>query len=214
MACVIADKYGYRTANGTVTGLEGQVILAVPDSSVYIFDVGGTWTPNTPLNPDINGAIALRRGQTVTTDSVGDWSLTLPEPTESQPSSPEPKWSLLFADGSVCTGVVPAMAGPLSVYDLVATYGWVWSANVYVAPVTAGSFASGVVTFSGASATVSVTFTPAFATNDYRLTIASSVDANTGEPMDVSYNNKSASGFDLVAKDAAYVGTVDWSARL
>lgn len=214
MACTISDKYGYRTASGTVTGVASHIVLAVPDRSTYIFDVGGTWTPNTALNPDINGSLALRRGQTVTTDSAGDWSITLPYPAETEPATPDPKWSLLFSDGSVLTGVVPAVAGPVDIHTLVATYGWTWDASIYVAPVTGGVLAEGIATFSGASSTVSVLFATAFATNAYRITLGSSIDTNTSEPMLVSYTNKTTTGFDLVAKDPTYVGTCDWSARL
>lgn len=214
MACTISDKYGYRTANGTVTGVASHIVLAVPDRSTYIFDVGGTWTPNTTLNPNINGSLALRRGQTVTTDSAGDWSITLPYPAETEPATPDPKWSLLFSDGSVLTGVVPAVAGPVDVHTLVATYGWTWDASIYVAPVAGGVLAEGIATFSGAGATVSVLFATPFANNAYRITLGSSTDASTAEPMLVSYANKTTTGFDLVAKEATYVGTVDWSARL
>jgi hypothetical protein len=214
MACTISDKYGYRTANGTVTGVASHIVLAVPDRSTYIFDVGGTWTPNTTLNPNINGSLALRRGQTVTTDSAGDWSITLPYPAETEPATPDPKWSLLFSDGSVLTGVVPAVANPVDIHTLVATYGWTWDASIYVAPVTGGVLAEGIATFSGAGFTVSVMFATPFATNAYRITLGSSTDASTAEPMLVSYTNKTTTGFDLVAKDPTYVGTCDWSARL
>jgi hypothetical protein len=114
----------------------------------------------------------------------------------------------------VLTGEVPAVAGPLTVDDLVETYGWGWASSVYVAPVTAGVFAKGTVLFTGASATVSVLFTSPFASNAYQIMIGSSVDGTTAEPMQVSWTNKTATGFDLVAKDAAYVGSVDWSAHL
>ena len=143
MATEIADIYGYRVAGGTVTGVASQPILAVPESATMVFDYAGTWKPNTTLNPLINADIALRRGVYVLTDPTGAWSVTLPEVAESQPSSPEPKWSLLFPDGQVLTGVVPAGPGPYTVHDLVLTYAWVWSSQVYVAPVVAGSFAQG-----------------------------------------------------------------------
>ena len=214
MATEIADIYGYRVAGGTVTGVASQPILAVPESATLVFDYAGTWKPNTTLNPLINADIALRRGVYVLTDPTGAWSVTLPEVAESQPSSPEPKWSLLFPDGQVLTGVVPAGPGPYTVYDLVLTYGWVWATRVYVAPVTAGALARGSVTFSGASATASVLFASAFASSAYVIKWSSSIDTNTAEPMLVSWANKTTTGFDLVAKDAAYVGTVDWEASL
>lgn len=98
--------------------------------------------------------------------------------------------------------------------DLVETYGWRWSSSIYAAPVTPGAVARGSVSFNGSSNTATVLFVPAMTASDYLITLASSVDTNTDEPMTVSYKNVSMSGFDIISKDAAYVGTVRWSATL
>lgn len=213
MATEIADIYGYRVAGGTVTGVASQPILAVPESATMVFDYAGTWKPNTTLNPLINADIALRRGVYVLTDPTGAWSVTLPEVAESQPSSPEPKWSLLFPDGQVLTGVVPAGPGPYTVHDLVLTYGWVWSSQVYVAPVVAGSFAQGQVSFAGASAASSVLFASAFATPPL-VSLTPSIDSVDATLPSVAYANVTTTGFDIYVDPSTFTGTVDWQARL
>lgn len=213
MATEIADIYGYRVAGGTVTGVASQSILAVPESATMVFDYAGTWKPNTTLNPLINADIALRRGVYVLTDPTGAWSVTLPEVAESQPSSPEPKWSLLFPDGQVLTGVVPAGPGPYTVYDLVDTYGWVWASQVYVAPVAAGSFAQGQVSFAGASASASVLFASAFATPPL-ISLTPSIDSADSTLPSVGYANVTTTGFDIYVDPSTFTGTVDWQARL
>lgn len=209
----IADVYGYRVAGGTVTGVASQPILAVPESATMVFDYAGTWKPNTTLNPLINADIALRRGVYMLTDPTGAWSVTLPEVTESQPSTPEPKWSLLFPDGQVLTGVVPVGPGPYTVHDLVLTYAWVWSSRVYVAPVVAGSFAQGQVTFAGASASASVLFASAFATPPL-IAVTTSIDSVDSTLPKVAYANVTTTGFDIYVDPSTFTGTVDWQARL
>lgn len=213
MATEIADIYGYRVAGGTVTGVASQPILAVPESATMVFDYAGTWKPNTTLNPLINADIALRRGVYVLTDPTGAWSVTLPEVTESQPSTPEPKWSLLFPDGQVLTGVVPAGPGPYTVHDLVLTYAWVWASRVYVAPVVAGSFVQGQVSFAGASASASVLFASAFATPPL-ISLTPSIDSVDSTLPSVGYANVTTTGFDIYVDPSTFTGTVDWQARL
>lgn len=215
MSCQITDIIGYRNNLGVLVGTANLNVIAVPDTSRSTYDYAGDWHPNVMFNPLIVGNPSLAHGQIATTDVNGEWTHVLPNASaETHPVSPEQKWSLLFPDGSVLTGEVPAVAGPLTVDDLVQTYGWVWASSLYVAPVTEGSVARGTATFSGAGSTVSVVFATPFAAATYQLTWGSSVDANTLEAMPVSYTNKTTSGFDLVAKDAAYVGTVDWEAKL
>jgi len=214
MPCTITDKIGYRTAAGVHTAIPNLPVYAVPGLSALTFDTGGTYRPNAARNPLIVGNPALDHGQIAITDGSGQFSLTLPYATETHPSSPEPYWTILFPDGQMVSGVVPSVAGPLTVDDLIQTYGWRWVSSVYIAPVTPGSLARGIATFSGASNRVSIVFVPAFVSAPTAITIASSVDSGTGEPMLVSYDNMTASGFDLVAKDATYAGSVSWSAGL
>ena len=165
-------------------------------------------------NPLIVGNPALDHGQIAITDGSGQFSLTLPYATETHPSSPEPYWTILFPDGQMVSGVVPSAAGPLLIDDLIESHGWAWSSSIYVVPVSPGAKARGVASFTGSSARVSILFSPSFASAPAEITIASSIDANTGEPMSVSCDLVTTTGFDLVAKDAAYVGSVYWTASV
>lgn len=214
MPCTITDKVGYRTSAGAFVGLASLQVYAIPSSTAQTYSYSGTWRPNVGPNPNIVGNPGLSHGEMAVTNSVGEFTLVLPDASaETHPVSPEAQWTLLFPDGQMLTGVVPA-AGPFGVDDLVQTYGWRWSSSIYAAPVTPGSVARGVVSFSGSSNSATVLFVPAMAASDYLITLASSVDTNTDEPMEVSFKNVSTSGFDIIAKDAAYVGTVRWSATL
>lgn len=211
----ITDKVGYRSAAGALVGLASLQVYAIPSSTAQTYSYSGTWRPNVGPNPNIVGNPGLSHGEVAVTNSVGEFTLVLPDASaETHPVSPEAQWTLLFPDGQMLTGVVPAAAGPFGVDDLVQTYGWRWSSSIYAAPVTPGSVARGVVSFSGSSNSATVLFVPAMAASDYLITLASSVDTNTDEPMEVSFKNVSTSGFDIIAKDAAYVGTVRWSATL
>ncbi len=215
MPCTITDKVGYRTSAGALVGLASLQVYAIPSSTAQTYSYSGTWRPNVGLNPNIVGNPGLSHGEVAVTSSVGEFTLVLPyASTETHPTSPEAQWTLLFPDGQMLTGVVPAAAGPFGVDDLVETYGWRWSSSIYAAPVTPGAVARGSVSFNGSSNTATVLFAPAMTASDYLITLASSVDTNTDEPMTVSYKNVSTSGFDIISKDAAYVGTVRWSATL
>lgn len=215
MATTITDKVGYRSSAGALVGLASLQVYAIPSSTAQTYSYSGTWRPNVGPNPNIVGNPGLSHGEVAVTNSVGEFTLVLPDASaETHPVSPEAQWTLLFPDGQMLTGVVPAAAGPFGVDDLVQTYGWRWSSSIYAAPVTPGSVARGVVSFSGSSNSATVLFVPAMAASDYLITLASSVDTNTDEPMEVSFKNVSTSGFDIIAKDAAYVGTVRWSATL
>lgn len=215
MACTISDLYGYRDNTGVNVGLVSLPIVAVPSSSTLIFAYAGTWKPNNVNNPLILGNESLSHGVETVTGALGAWSIVLPyAATETQPSSPLAKWSLLFPDGSILTGVVPSVAGPLTVYDLVNTHGWAWSSQVYVAPVTAGASAKGTASFTGASDTVSIVFATYFVSATYQIYLGASVDSVTGAPLSASYNNKTTSGFDIVVANATDQGLVDWKAEL
>ncbi len=214
MPCTITDKIGYRTAAGVHNPQSNLPVYAVPGLSALTFDTGGTYRPNAARNPLIVGNPALDHGQIAITDGSGQFSLSLPYATETHPSSPEPYWTILFPDGQMVSGVVPSAAGPLLIDDLIESHGWAWSSSIYVVPVSPGAKARGVASFTGSSARVSILFSPSFASAPAEITIASSIDANTGEPMSVSCDLVTTTGFDLVAKDAAYVGLVYWTASV
>lgn len=213
MPAELSDTYSFRAPDGSIVGLENQQIVAVPSSPTLTTDVGGTWYPLNARNPNLSGSAAYKYGVLATTDSLGVWSITLPYgATETHPATPAARWSLVFPDGSVLTGVVPSVAGPLSVDDLVETYEWTWASQVYVAPVTEGTYAKGTVSFS-ASSTASVVFLTPFAANTYQIELTPSVDSGDGTLPRVGWNNKTTTGFD-VATDGSFTGQVDWSAQL
>lgn len=216
MACEIADQLGYRSAAGTFTGLVGQPILAVPSSPLLTVDYAGTWRPLNGINPNITGGSPYQYGVSTTTGGSGAWSLTLPYgATETEPASPLAKWTILFPDQNAISGVVPDDPGPLSVRDLIADWGWTWAANVYVAPVTSGTFAKGTAVFSGGSATATILFVGgAFAANTYTLTFGPSVDTNDGSIPRPGWSSKTTTGFQLAVDSADFVGSVDWEAKL
>lgn len=216
MACTLEDVYGYRSAAGTLVGLASQPILAVPSSPLLVYDYAGDWRPGNGINPNIVGSAPLQYGVSTTTSGSGAWSLTLPVgSTETEPADPLARWTILFPDGNGLSGVVPDDPGPLSVRDLVKDHGWVWTANVYVAPVTAGTFAKGTAVFSGGSATVTILFVGgAFVSNTYTLTFGPSVDTNDGSIPRVGWSSKTTTGFQLACDTADFVGSVDWEAKL
>lgn len=183
MPCTITDKVGYRTSAGALVGLASLQVYAIPSSTAQTYSYSGTWRPNVGLTPNIVGNPGLSHGEVAITSSVGEFTLVLPyASTETHPTSPEAQWTLLFPDGQMLTGVVPAAAGPFGVDDLVETYGWRWSSSIYAAPVTPGAVARGSVSFNGSSNTATVLFVPEMTASDYLITLASSVDTNTDEP--------------------------------
>lgn len=216
MPCTVTDKYGYRSAAGTLVPLPTQTIIAVPSSPLLTYDFDGDWRPGNAINPLITGGPPYQYGVTTQTAPDGSWSLTLPYAEgETEPADPPARWTLLFPDGSALAGVVPDEAGPLGVRDLVKAHGWEWTANVYVAPVTAGSLARGTAVFSGGSATATILFVgDPFDANTYVLTLGASVDSNDGSLPRVAWSAKTTTGVVLHVDSADYVGRVDWRAEL
>lgn len=216
MPSTLSDTYGYRAPDGTLVPLANQLIYAAPGSPTYRVDYAGDYHPLNAINPNITaGSAAVRYGVVAQTDSSGQWSFVLPYGDgETHPADPLAKWSLLFPDGSVLTGTVPADPGPFAVDDLITDHGWTWASQVYVAPVTAGVFAKGTAVFSGGSATATIVFLSPFVLNTYQLTLAPSVDSVDGTIPRVAWANKTTTGFDLVCDTADYQGQVDWSAQL
>lgn len=212
MPCTITDIYGYRVAAGTLTGKAGQIILAVPSSTAATYKYTATYRTSTAINPNISGSPAVTRGVTVTTDATGSYTLALPYlATETHPTT-NVKWSILFPDGMVASGEVPSVAGPLTIDDLILTYGWTWSTQIATAPVVAGVLARGIATFSGGTDTASIVFGSPFVSAGYAIKLTISYDSGTlALPM---YANKTTTGFDIKVTDSAFVGTVDWEAAL
>jgi hypothetical protein len=214
MSCQLSDSYGYRAPDGTFTGLPNNQIYAVPSSPNLTVSYSGTWHPLNGLNPNISGSPAFKYGAVAQTNSAGLWSFTLPyATTETHPAAPPAQWTLVFPDSSMLTGVVPAMAGPLAVDDLISTYGWAWASSIYVAPVTAGSFAKGTAQFSLAG-TATITFLSPFVTNGYQIELTPSVDSVDGTIPRAAWSSKTGSGFQIVLDTTAFTGSCDWTARL
>lgn len=212
MPCQITD-YLYRYGS-SLSGLPlaSQTILAVPGADSYRIKVGSAFRMLGP-NPDIP-SVPLRYGIVATTDALGLWSVTLPygDQTETHPYAPEPRWSLVFPDGRVVSGVVPADAGPLSVDDLIDSHGWSFASSVYVAPTAPGQLARGTAVFSSADSAV-VLLEPPMASSAYVIKLAPSVDSVTGEVPVVGYDAKSTTGFTLRAAGSGSF-SVDWEVSL
>lgn len=214
MPCTITDKLGYRAPDGTFTPLPNQQVIASPGSPDYRVSYGGTYRPLIGQNPNITSA-ALKYGTIAQTDASGQYSFTLPYGAgETNPAVPELKWSIVFPDGSILTGSVPSTAGPVTVDDLLGSYGWVWASQVYVAPVTAGVFAKGTAVFSGGSTTATIVFLSPFVDNTYQIELTPSTDTNDGTIPRVAWANKTTTGFDVVIDTSGYVGAVDYEAQL
>lgn len=215
MPCTIEDVYGYRNAVGDLVGTPGAEIFAIPGTPLLSVDYSGTWHLLNGLNPLISGNAALRYGMVTQTDAMGAWSLTLPySAAETSPSTPSPKWTLLFPDSSQLFGVVPSVAGPIGPYDLITTYGWTWTNNIYVAPVTAGAYAKGTAVFAGGAATATILFASPFAANTYQVTLSPSIDSSDGSIPRPGWSNKTTTGFVINVDATSFTGSVDWEAKL
>lgn len=212
MSCAITDYLYFFDANLAPQALANQQIWAIPGADYYRIKVGGAFRI-VNVNPE-QVSPPLRYGVVTTTDAAGLFSLTLPygDSSETHPASPEPKWSLLLPDGRVLTGIVPAVAGPLTLDDLLSTYGWVISSAVYVAQNAQGALARGTAMFT-ASSSATVLFTFPFAAATYVVKLTPSLDTNTNDLPVVGYTNKTTTGFEIKLSDA-FTGTVDWEAAL
>ena len=215
MSCTISDVYGYRDLTGALVGVGSQTVLAVPQTPNQFISDAGTWRPGNGVNPLIVGNPTFRYGELTQTDGTGAWSLVLPyAATETFPADPPPRWTLVFPDGSLLTGSVPSVAGPIKVRDLVVTYGWAWASQVYVAPVTQGSYAKGTAVFTGGGTDVAIVFATQFVDSSYIVTHSPGLDTNNGSIPQVGHSNKATAGFTLSVSDPSFVGQVDWEAKL
>ena len=197
-------------------GLASQTIQAVPSSPLLVYDYAGDWRPGNGVNPLVGGGAPYQYGVTTQTSGTGSWTLVLPYgATETEPADPLARWTILFPDGNGLSGVVPDDAGPLGVRDLIHDHGWEWANNVYVAPVTAGSFAKGTATFSGGSATATILFVGGgFASNAYQVQLTPSTDTNDGSIPRVGWASKTTTGFTINLDTADASVSVDWQAQL
>lgn len=209
--CTITDKIGYWGASGTFVGSQGAQVYAIPDLSSRRYDDGTGTFRTLGINPSITVA-AYQLGRIATCDATGTYTFNLPYgSTATHPSSPTPIWSLVFPNGLIVSGEVPADPGPFTVDDLVQSWDWTYSNEVYVAPIAPGQLATGQATFSAASS-VTIVFADEF-TDPPLISLTASVDSLTDEVVAVSYANVTTTGFDIIVP-GVFSGTVCWQASL
>lgn len=209
MPCTITDKLQYYSAANVPGGLSGLTMLAVPASNTVFELVGGAYRllSKGPVTPD-----SYSYGRSTLTASDGTFTFVLPYSTETHPLSPPLIWNLVFPDGRILSGVVPAVAGPLLLDDLVITYGWIWTAAAtYVSPGN-GVFAKGSAPFS-AQESIVINFTTPFTSSTYEITLTPSIDSVTSAIPVTGYSNKTMNGF-TINTSGSFTGSVDWVAQL
>ena len=210
MACQIQDTFQYY--NNALTGvpLQNQQILAVPAANFYRISITSAYRM-IAQNPAITTA-AYKYGIVATTSSSGVWSITLPYgASETLPATPDPTWMIIFPDGRIIQGVVPSVAGPITVNALLQTYAWTQIDAVYTQPLTPGALAEGVATIT-ADTTAAIVFATAFASTP-RIQLTASLDTVTSAAVTANYSSLSNTGF-TINMGGTFTGTVCWSARL
>jgi len=210
MACQIQDTFQYY--NNALAGvpLQNQQILAVPAANFYRISISSTYRM-IAQNPAITTA-AYKYGIVATTSSSGVWSITLPYgASETLPATPDPTWMIIFPDGRIIQGVVPSVAGPITVNSLLQTYSWTQIDAVYTQPLTPGALAEGVATIT-ADTSAAIVFATAFASAP-RIQVSASLDSDTSAVVAVGYSSVSTTGF-TSNMGGTFTGTVCWSARL
>jgi len=208
MPCTITDKLQYYTSSNTAAGLSGLTMLAVPSSNTIFELIGGSYRL---FSKGIITTDAYSYGRTTLTDGTGTFTFVLPYSTETHPLSPPLIWNLIFPDGRILSGVVPAVAGPLLLDDLVTTYSWVWTAAAtYLSPGN-GVFAKGSAPFSAQESLV-INFTTPFTSSTYEITLTPSIDTVTSAIPVTGYSNKTMNGF-TINTSGTYSGAIDWVAQ-
>jgi len=110
MSCIVSGKVVTATAAGSTTAQDGKFVYLLPSRTDFQYsqDGGTTWQA-WEGDPDLSGGLA--GAIKATTNSTGDWSLTLPftdDPTEIQlpvgASSPALYWNII--DPNPATGTV------------------------------------------------------------------------------------------------------------
>lgn len=111
MSCQVKDVLVSLGADGTTHAVPRAIVSAVPTTLPFSLKSGSAY--NFVQNPQ----------PSCQTDLYGNWSLTLPWPSESNPNTEQ--WQLTFPDGTVWQGTVPeGIAGPLTLWQLRNTYNW------------------------------------------------------------------------------------------
>lgn len=111
MPCVITDVATNTNPAGGAVPLPGVTIIAQP-AGVPLFELVGGNFREVP-----------QPARSVVTDASGNWSFTLPWPSEQDPSTTQ--WQIITPDRAVWQGTVPeGVAGPLTLHALKNLHGW------------------------------------------------------------------------------------------
>jgi hypothetical protein len=122
LGCIITDKALVIDAGGTASAVVGATITARP---TYL-----------PVYRLVSGEMREIASPTLTdtSDAAGEWSFTLPWPSESDPSTVQ--WAIITQDGFTLVGTVPeGVAGPITLHDLKDDYDWALSSNTSDIPI-------------------------------------------------------------------------------
>jgi hypothetical protein len=116
MSCVITDLVGMFSADNTFIPERGAKVVVTP-GVLPIFIKNGSVFRELPSAPPPNPSRIL------TTDDTGQYSITLPWPSETDPTTAT--WIIQLPDNTKWSGVIPeGIAGPLSLHNLTVDYGW------------------------------------------------------------------------------------------
>lgn len=209
MPCTITDYIQSYSNMNTASGLAGLQLVAVPSSNTLFELIGGNYRFFSK-NPNI-ATDAYSYGRTTATAGDGSFTFVLPYSTETHPLSPPAVWNIVLPDGRIFSGIVPAVAGPLSFDTLAGTYGWIWTAAAtYISPGN-GVFAKGSAPFS-AQDNIVINFSTPFSSSTYEITLTPSLDLGSLSIPAVAYSNKTMNGF-TINTSGSYTGSVDWVAQ-
>lgn len=112
MACVIEDL--------VVKFDQENLPVPIPRSKVTVSPSQG---PLFVKDPTIYREIGPIPQRVIGTDELGIWSVTLPWPSEQDPTYC--KWIIELPDNSKWMGAIPeGISGPLTLHDLKTSYGW------------------------------------------------------------------------------------------
>jgi hypothetical protein len=212
MSCQIQDYlYAYKN-DLTPIPLPGQQVFAVPSSNQLRIQVAGNFRILSD-NPGIVSPL-YQKGIVAPTDINGQFTVTLPYgATETHPNNPNGQWSLVFPDGRILSGVVPSVAGPLTLDALITSYSWVWTTAAIYTPPASGVEARGTAIFSS-SQTATILFLVPMVLSTYQISLSISEDSGSpGSAPNVFWSGKTTSGF-TINTGTLFTGSVDWIASL
>lgn len=111
MTCQISDVATTLAADGTYRPIKKAAVQAVPSQLPIFTKQAGVFT------------IVQNPAPLTFTDQNGNWTLTLPWPSETSPAGVT--WQIAEPDGTVWQGTVPeGITGPLTLRTLQQTYSW------------------------------------------------------------------------------------------